>query len=106
MITAESLAFSELIIYGACSTAEGGENANNIVTYTRSADCKTVIGFEESVISKELNMWCEKFFEELATGKTVTYACSLAVNYVKNYKSQTTISSCCIVGNKTATFCS
>ena len=54
---------SELVIYGVCSTAEGGKTAENIVSTTVAAGARTVIGFENSVYSIGCNRWCAKFFE-------------------------------------------
>ncbi len=57
---------SELIIYGACSTAQGGLTGNNIVMATIDAGARTVIGFENSVYSDGCNRWCANFFEMYA----------------------------------------
>ncbi|MBE6694050.1 MAG: hypothetical protein E7589_04730, partial [Ruminococcaceae bacterium] len=57
------LQYSELIIYGACETAKGGENAENLVAATVEAGARTVIGFEDPVFAGACNRWCKKFFE-------------------------------------------
>ena len=54
---------SELIIYGACLTANGGENADNLVNTTVNAGARTVIGFQDNVEGSACNEWCETFFE-------------------------------------------
>lgn len=54
---------SELIIYGACLTANGGENAYNLVNATVNAGARTVIGFQDNVEGSACNEWCETFFE-------------------------------------------
>ena len=54
---------AELVIYGACLTANGGANDSNLVTTTYDAGARTVIGFENSVYSVSCNHWCDKFFE-------------------------------------------
>lgn len=62
-LPSDTLAYSELIIYGACLTASGGESGANLVSATVSAGARTVIGFENSVYSGACNRWCTKFFE-------------------------------------------
>lgn len=62
-LPSDTLAYSELIIYGACLTASGGASGANLVAATVSAGARTVIGFENSVYSGACNSWCTKFFE-------------------------------------------
>ena len=57
------LDYSDLIIYGACNTAQDGLNGSNLVTATVQAGARSVIGFENIVNSSACNMWCNKFFE-------------------------------------------
>ena len=73
--------FSELIIYGACSTASGGINdSGNFVNMTISKGARTVIGFEDSVYAGGCNQWCQTFFEYYTAyynvdGKTIEDVC-------------------------------
>ena len=62
-LPSNALGYSELVVYGACLTANGGSLDNNLVAATVSAGARTVIGFEDSVDSRGCNPWCEKFFE-------------------------------------------
>lgn len=64
----------ELLIYSACSTAEGGENATNLVAATRNHGAETVVGFTIPVKTAELNYWDQFFFEALGQGRTVDNA--------------------------------
>ena len=57
------LSYSELIIYGSCLAAFGGDNSYNLVSRTVYAGCKTAIGFQNKVDSLACNIWCQKFFE-------------------------------------------
>lgn len=60
------LNYSDLIVYGACLTASGGEFADNLARATYLAGARTVIGFEVSIDYRFCNEWCELFFESLA----------------------------------------
>ena len=79
-----ALAYSELILYGACDTGKGRENSVNLVNATHEAGAKTVIGFELEVNSKEVNAWCQAFFEAIGDGKTISQACTAADAYVQD----------------------
>ena len=59
---------SDLIIYGACMTAQGGmSDSGNLVNMTISKGARTVIGFENSVYAPACNAWSEYFFQIYAT---------------------------------------
>ncbi len=80
--------YSELIIYGACSTAEGGESANNMVSATVTAGARTVIGFQDPVEPGGCNKWCKKFFELYVDyyddmTKNIEDVCIQTDNYMK-----------------------
>ncbi len=77
--------YTELIIYGACSTGLGKEGADNLVNATYDRGASIVVGFEKSVWSTEVNWWCEEFLKALATGKTVYEASEVADDYI-SYK--------------------
>ena len=72
---------SDLIIYGACMTAQGGmSDSGNLVNMTISKGARTVIGFENSVYAEACNAWSEYFFQIYATyinveGKTIADVC-------------------------------
>ena len=88
-LPSDTLAYSELIIYGSCLTASGGEYDANLVTATVSAGARTVIGFENYVSSSACNKWCTKFFEYYALyynndSKTIYNACYDTDSYMKN----------------------
>lgn len=104
--------YSELVVYGACFTGQGGEGAENVVNATKTRGSKTVVGFEENVKYDEVNAWCEKFFEALAEGNTVEEACESASEYIlSEWRINTSYSiadlgtdSFYIAGDKTAVF--
>ena len=88
-LPADTLEYSELIIYGACETAKGGENDANLVTATVSAGARTVIGFENPVYAYGCNRWCLKFFEYYALyyndeSKTIYDVCYDTDLYMKS----------------------
>ena len=85
----DTLAYSELIIYGACSTAVGGSTGANLVSATVSAGARTVIGFEDQVYSSACNNWCTKFFEYYSLycnieGKTIDDVCESTDLYMSD----------------------
>ena len=103
------LAYSDLIIYGACSTAEGGEyDTTNLVNATLSAGAETVIGFETSVGAFSCNYWCLCFFEYYVQnynveGKTFSEACDYAYYKVLNdqpYLGRESLENSVVVGNE------
>ncbi|MBQ3012783.1 MAG: RICIN domain-containing protein [Clostridia bacterium] len=103
------LMYSDLIIYGACSTAEGGKyDTTNLVNATLAGGAKTVIGFETSVGYLSCNYWCQYFFEYYAQnydveGKTFQDACNDAYDRVLDNPKCTSASSVedsVIVGNE------
>ena len=63
---ADTLQCSELIVYVACETAQGGKYAENLVAATIDAGARTVIGFENSVATGAATRWISKFFEYYA----------------------------------------
>ena len=78
---------SELIIYGACWTANQ-EAGDNLVDATIQRGARTVIGFEDPIPAYGCNYWCEKFFEyyaeySLVEGKTLLDVCQKTDTYVK-----------------------
>lgn len=81
-LPSDYLAYSELIVYGACYTGLGGESASNFVNTTKSLGADIVIGFEETVWSDEVNLWCQYFFIAIADGKTVYDSCEEATKYI------------------------
>ena len=103
------LMYSDLIIYGACSTAEGGKyDTTNLVNATFAAGAKTVMGFETSVGAFSCNHWCLCFFEYYTTnyyveGKTYRDACDYAYSRVLNdltYSDRDKLENSVIVGNE------
>lgn len=54
---------TELVIYGACSTAEGGQSGDNLVTATVEKGARTAIGFMYTVEYDSCNQWRSWFFE-------------------------------------------
>ena len=80
---------SELVIYGSCLTAEGGDNGLNFASRTAQAGVRTVIGFENSVPARGCNEWCRKFFELYnayynVSGKDIANICEEVDRYMKN----------------------
>ena len=67
-----------LVLYASCSTGKGGPNATNLVNSTANRGAGTVVGFETTVISTEVDKWSEYFFYALTTGDTVEEACRYA----------------------------
>ncbi len=53
--------YSQIIILGACLTAEGGEFADNIAQKLVDKGARTVIGFENRVEAGACNEWCKQF---------------------------------------------
>ncbi len=82
--------FSELIIYGACLTAEGGaSDSGNLVNTTAAKGARTVIGFSCQVNAAGCNYWCEKFFEYYAVsygneGVSIENLCISTIAYLQN----------------------
>lgn len=100
-ISSDTLSNCKLVLYGACSTGEGREGANNLVNKTYAKGVTSVIGFDKSVICEEVNMWSTAFFDALATGKTIEQACLAADDYVgKNWTHEITTNSWYIAGSK------
>ncbi len=83
--------YSELIIYGACLTAAGGEDdSGNLVNMTVAKGARTVIGFEDSVVSSACNKWCKTFFEFYAeyydiNGKTIEDVCAATDSILQSH---------------------
>ncbi len=61
-----SFTMTQLVVYGACKTAQGGTSEQNFVTATVACGVDTAIGFRENVNAYATNFWCETFFEYLA----------------------------------------
>ncbi|MBR2987044.1 MAG: RICIN domain-containing protein [Clostridia bacterium] len=84
------LYLSDLIIYGACLTAAGGEDELNLVAATVNAGARTVIGFQDRVDVTACNMWCVMFFEYYKqyynSEKTLEDICFMASEYVRMNK--------------------
>lgn len=78
----DALSNCDLIIYGACLTGKGGEDATNLVNATHEKGANAVIGFPKSVKSDEVNVWIDIFINELASGKTVKNAAAGADEYI------------------------
>lgn len=79
---------SDLILFGSCSAAEGGKDADNMVYAAVTAGARSAIGFENSVNAYACNRWCEKFFEYYSeyyniTGKTLNDVLTATDNYMK-----------------------
>ena len=79
----DSFANTELIVYATCSTAEGGEYADNMVNATLDLGVSSVIGFEDEILTESANDWAELFFEYLRkystqSGKTLRSVCDQA----------------------------
>lgn len=90
-LSSDYLSNSELIIYGACGTAMGGENdSGNLVNATVAKGARTVIGFEKSVYASACNEWCEVFFEyyteyRFDDEKTIEDVCISTDNILQNH---------------------
>ena len=78
-----ALSFCDLVLYGACSTAEGEAAAINLVNKTNEKGVRCVIGFSTSVYCEEVNIWATAFFDALTNGKTVEAACYSADEVVE-----------------------
>lgn len=85
LLAEDTLSYSQLIIYGACKTGKGRNAEVNLVNSTHSAGAATVIGFENSMRSSEMDAWCEGFFIAIADGKNIIEACEAAVEYVEEH---------------------
>jgi len=69
---------TRLVIFLACYSAEGGENAFNLASKAFGAGATTAIGFEGEIECEAANIWIEQLFIHLVDGKTVEEACELA----------------------------
>ena len=89
-LSTDYLSDSDLIIYGACSTAQGGKtDSSNLVNTTVSVGARTVIGFEKSVDASACNYWCLWFFTYLkdyykSEDKTLIDVCKETDTQAKN----------------------
>jgi len=66
-------AFSNLrfVYLGACDTAKGGSDADNLVNALYSKGADTVLGFKHEVEVYETNVWTEEFMRSIAAGNTI-----------------------------------
>ncbi len=82
---AGSLNNCRLVIYRSCLTALGGndEHADNLAKATQERGAKTVIGFQESILTNQANTWLEGFCNAIAAGQSVEQAKDEALNHVK-----------------------
>ncbi len=104
-LTSDALCNCELVVYGACLTAEGGSGANNLVNQTHAKGVSTVIGFKISVYCDEVNIWAKAFFDALASGETIESAGNKADQQVEeDWDFKITTNSWYVAGSKTATF--
>ena len=60
---------SELIIYLACKTGDGGENASNLVTKSVNAGINSAIGFEDNIPLDAAQAWKNRFFQLMVSNK-------------------------------------
>ena len=69
-------------------TGRGGDGAYNLVNATYEKGASTVIGFEEEIIRKAANVWCDGFFESLiidgTNNRTLYDVCDEAYNILLN----------------------
>ena len=79
--------YLKIVLFGACETGLGGDNATNLVNtmYDKGAD--VVIGFKVEVWNFEIMAWTEAFFESLSNGDTVGEAMLIADDYVQSIPS-------------------
>lgn len=110
-----TLSDSELIIYGACLTAEGGEYGTNLVSATVTAGARTVIGFKNPVVSGACDSWCIWFFQYYSDyyhndNKTISDVCKDTdakmqdddyYEYIDSDKNLMTLRNYVIAGQKT-----
>lgn len=96
-IKSYSLSNTKLVVYDACSTAEG---TSNLCTVTRDRGADTVIGWKVSIGVDDAYKWEKRFQEYCARG----YKINLAVEYADSftdYDDNSSIKSHTIYGNKT-----
>ncbi len=65
----------KLAVFVGCKTGAGGRNGNNLPAVAVEQGAMTAIGFEEDIPCNQSNMWTVAFFEQLASGKSVSAAC-------------------------------
>ena len=89
---AGSLSDCKLIIYRSCLTALGGngEGADNLAKATQERGAKTVIGFQQSILTNQANTWLEGFCNAIAAGQSVEQAKDDAIAYVSRHYSGNT----------------
>ena len=78
MLSSGALSDVKLVLYSACDTGKGRENAPNMVNITHEMGAQTVIGFDKEQDCEEVNFWTKEFFIGLCDtrniGKALRYA--------------------------------
>jgi len=76
-----SLSHMKLVLYGSCSSGQGGITAHNIVNSTYNKGAQTVIGFQDTVVIAHMNTWAKEFVKAAGdeyTIRNVEEACAEA----------------------------
>ncbi len=80
-LVSNALSNCELAVFSACSTGNGEESADNFVNSVYSKGAKSVLGFNQDVVTVELAFWEIAFFTELVEGMSISVAASAPISY-------------------------
>jgi len=70
----------EMMLYVACETAYGGNDAQNLITASVNAGANYALGFEESIGCDGANTWTSYFCEYYAAGQSIYEAAQNAAD--------------------------
>lgn len=71
-LTSNALKHVDIVVYGTCQAAKGGDKADNIVNSTFKKGANVVIGFEGDTFVNQMNQWLYDFFKSYSKGNNVT----------------------------------
>ena len=80
----------KLVVYGACATAQGGLQGDNLVNATYEAGAQAVIGFTDRVGAEGCNGWVKALITSLNSGNTIHDAMDDADDAVREQPENTT----------------
>mgnify|MGYP006999396074 CR=1 FL=1 len=68
----------DIAIFAACKTAVNRDTGKNLIDVSVERGAKCAIGFTESILITETNVWVEYFFLFYSSGKSIDESCLLA----------------------------
>lgn len=78
IVSGDSFENVKLAVFMGCETGYGGENGKNLPAVVVSQGAEVAIGFEKKIDCNNANIWIEKFYAALLSGKTVSQAVNVA----------------------------